>query len=82
MLGDTANPHKPASEIKHLLINKGHHVFCVTETYPKITDVPKEIDILIICMNPIKAYELIKQSNKTFAFVIFQPGTESIDIKN
>lgn len=82
LLGDTANPQKPAHKIKQVLISKGYNVFCVTESYQKIIDIPVKLNILIICMNPVKALDLLKQYNHLFEFTILQPGTESDNIRS
>ena len=82
VLGNTENPEKYAYKIKEELIQKGYTVACVDKQYKSINDVPFDIDVLDICMNPAKAYKLIEETTKNIKAAILQPGAESEELKN
>ena len=82
VLGNTENPEKYAYKIKEELIQKGYTVACVDKQYKSINDVPFDIDVLDICMNPAKAYKLIEETTKKIKAIIIQPGAESEELKN
>ena len=70
VLGNTENPEKYAYKIKEELIQKGYTVACVDKQYKSINDVPFDIDVLDICMNPAKACKLINLlSNKQIPYI-------------
>ena len=82
IVGDTLNPEKYAYKIKEELIQKGYTVACVDKQYKSINDVPFDIDVLDICMNPAKACKLIEETTKKIKAAIIQPGAESEELKN
>ena len=81
VLGNTENPDKYAYKIKEELIQKGYTVACVDKQYKSINDVPFDIDVLDICMNPAKACKLIEETTKKIKATIIQPGAESEELK-
>ena len=82
VLGNTENPEKYAYKIKEELIQKGYTVACVDKQFKSINDVPFDIDVLDICMNPAKACKLIEETTKKIKATIIQPGAESEELKN
>ena len=82
VLGNTENPETHAYKIKAALIQKGYTVACVDKQYKSINDVPFDIDVLDICMNPAKACKLIEETTKNIKAAIIQPGAESEELKN
>ncbi len=82
IIGDTLNPDKYACKIKNKLIENNYNVECVGKELKSINDCKNEIDIIDLCINPIKGLELLKENKKDFKCVLIQPGAESDDIKN
>ncbi len=74
LLGDTLNEEKTAYEIKKRLINAGYHVQCVGKELDSINDIQGEIDIIDLCIHPVKGIKLIKECKKKFKCILIQPG--------
>lgn len=81
VLGDTLNPEKYAAQIKTQMISKGYTVYGVGKELGSINDIEEEVDVIDLCINPIKGLKLLKECEKPFKTVVIQPGAESDDIK-
>ncbi len=80
LLGDTLNEGKYAFKIKHELINNGYNVCCVGKELLSINDCDFDIDVINLCINPIKGLILLKECRKQYKVVLIQPNAESPDI--
>ncbi len=75
--GDTLNPEKYAYKIKEGLLSHGYKVHAVGKELASFNDVPEEIDIIDLCINPVKGLQLLKDCKKSFKCIVIQPGAES-----
>lgn len=78
--GDTLNEEKYAYKIKHGLLDRGYRVYSVGKELETFNDIPDEIDIVDLCINPIKGLKLIQECKKTFKCIVIQPGAESDEL--
>ena len=78
--GDTLNPEKYAFKIKHGLLDKGYTVHSVGKELPSFNDIPGDIDIIDLCINPARGLALIKECGKPFKCIVIQPGAESDEL--
>lgn len=74
VLGDTLNEAKYAAKIKQALLDKGYTVYAVGKELASLNDIEGEIDIIDLCINPVKGLELIKECRKSFQCIVIQPG--------
>lgn len=81
IVGDTLNEEKIAYKIKHKLIENGYNTYPVYKEIKDINEVPK-IDLIIMCINPIKGIEILKSVDKDFKAVLLQEGSSSENIIN
>ena len=81
VVGDTITEDKYAYRIKNGLLEKGYSVFSVGKELPSINTIDKEIDVIDLCINPVRGLELIRECNKPFKCVVIQPGAESAELK-
>lgn len=79
VVGDTINEEKYAYKIKHELIKHGYQVMCVGKELPTLDEANG--DIVDLCINPKKGYDLLINSSFNFKGVLIQPGAESKEIK-
>ncbi|MBE5961433.1 MAG: CoA-binding protein [Lachnospiraceae bacterium] len=80
VVGDTLNEEKYAYKIKKELLEKGYTVSCVGKELASINDVEGEIDVIDLCINPVKGLRLLEELNRNFKYIVIQPGAESEDI--
>lgn len=80
VLGDTVNAEKYAYRIKQGLIEKGYTVYAVGKELESLNDIPGAIDIIDLCINPVKGLKLLKESKKPCKCVVIQPGASSDEI--
>lgn len=81
VVGDTIKPEKYAAQIKTGLLNKKYTAYGVGKELKSINDVEEDIDIIDLCINPIRGIELLKECKKDFKCIVIQPGAESDEIK-
>jgi len=79
-VGDTLNPEKYAYKIKQGLLEHGYTVHAVGKELASFNDIPGEIDIIDLCINPVKGLALIKECKKSFKCIVIQPGAESEEL--
>lgn len=70
VLGNTTNNLKYAYKIKKALLDAGYSV----------SDVPSNCDVVVLCINPIKGLEILKNNDFSYQGVIIQPGAGSEEI--
>ena len=78
--GDTMNEEKYAYKIKQGLLEKGYTVHAVGKELTGFNDIPGDIDIIDLCIHPIKGLALIKDCKKPFKCIVIQPGAESEEL--
>ncbi len=82
ILGDTVSSEKFAYRIKQAFITKGFkNIFCVDKELDSLSKVPSEVDLLVLCMNPLKEIKLLSEATNNFKNVLIQPGAGSDDIE-
>jgi len=80
IVGDTLNEEKYAHKIKRKMIKNGYEVSSVGKELDSINDVEGDIDVIDLCINPVKGLALMKECNKGFKTVVIQPGAESPEL--
>ncbi|HAT4338057.1 TPA: CoA-binding protein [Clostridium perfringens] len=88
VVGDVGNEKKYAYKILNKLNEKGYNVVGVSlkggeNIFKSLSEVPYNIEVIDLCINPIKGIEFIKEAkilgiNK----VLIQPGAESEEVLN
>lgn len=82
VVGDTLNEEKYAYKIKKGLEEKGYKAQAVGKELASINDVEGDIDVIDLCINPVKGLQLMKENKKPFKCIVIQPGAESEPLKN
>ena len=87
VVGDVLNSDKYAFRILSSLKDAGFNVVGVNpkdntgEAYKSIKEVPFNIDVVDLCINPVKGLEIAKDiQSMNLNKVLIQPGAESEDI--
>lgn len=80
VVGDTLNEEKYAAKIKQGLKDKGFHVSSVGKELASINDVEEDIDIIDLCIHPVKGLKLLQECEKPFKCIVIQPGAGSDEI--
>ena len=78
--GDTLNEEKYAYKIKHGLLEHGYTTYAVGKELASFNDIPGDIDIIDLCINPAKGLSLIQECTKPFKCIVIQPGAESDEL--
>ena len=81
VVGDTLNPEKYACKIKEAMLRAGYTVYAVGKELESLNDIPDEIDIIDLCINPAKGLKLMQECQKSFECIVIQPGAESDELK-
>lgn len=87
VVGDVVNEGKYACKIKRRLEEAGYRVSGVKPglsqegVYPSLKEVPYDIEVLDLCINPKVGIEIVKEA-KDLAInkILIQPGAESQEI--
>lgn len=80
VVGDTINEEKYAYKIKNGLQNNGYSVYPVGKELSSLNNIPDEVDIIDLCINPVKGLSLVKECKKPFKCIVIQPGAESEEL--
>lgn len=80
VVGDTLNEEKYAYRIKNELQKEGYKVYCVGKELASINDVEEPIDIIDLCIHPVKGLKLMQECKKEFKSIVIQPGAESEEL--
>jgi len=80
VVGNTVDEGKYAYKIKNKMKEKGYRVSAVGKELASINDVDGDIDIVDLCINPVKGLQMIKECRKDFKAVVIQPGAESQEL--
>lgn len=81
VVGDTLNPEKYACRIKNAMLEAGYTVHAVGKELASLNDIPDEIDIIDLCINPVKGLALMRECEKSCKAVVIQPGAGSEELK-
>ena len=80
VVGDTLTEDKYAHKIKNKLLGCGYTAYGVGKERSSINEVEGDIDIIDLCINPVKGLHLIKECTKPFKCIVIQPGAESAEL--
>lgn len=80
VLGDTLNKEKFACKIKDGLMERGYAVYGVGKERSSINDIAEDIDIVDLCIHPVKGLKLLRECEKPYKCVVIQPGAASEEI--
>jgi len=80
VVGNTLDPEKYAYRIKHGLMEKGYEAYAVGAELASINDVEADIDIIDLCIHPVKGLKLMQECRKPFKCIVIQPGAESDEL--
>lgn len=80
VVGNTIDSEKYAYKIKEGLIEKGFNVYAVGKELTSINDINEDIDIIDLCINPVKGLALIKECKKEYKCIVIQPGANSPEL--
>ena len=74
VVGNTIKNEKFAYKIKNALIEHGYKTYAVDKELVSINDVNDDIDIIDLCVNPIKGLRFLKENKKPFKMIVIQPN--------
>lgn len=77
LVGDTLNPEKYAYKIKEAMTAAGYTTYAVGKELASLNDIEGEIDIIDLCIHPVKGLKLMQECRKPFKCVVIQPGAGS-----
>lgn len=80
VVGNTLDPEKYAYKIKHAMLDAGYTVYAVGKELPSLNDIEDDIDIIDLCIHPVKGLALMKECKKSFRCIVLQPGAESPEL--
>ena len=80
VVGDTLNPEKYAYRIKKAMLEAGYQVFPVGKELSSLNDIPYDIDVIDLCIHPVKGLKLLKENKKDFQCILIQPGAENEEL--
>lgn len=80
VVGNTVKPDKYAYKIKVGLLENGYKAYGVGKELESLNDIEGDIDIIDLCINPVKGLEMIKNCKKDYKCIVIQPGAESKEI--
>ncbi|HAH62562.1 MAG TPA: CoA-binding protein [Treponema sp.] len=74
VLGNTVTPDRYAAMIKNGLAEHGYTVAGVGKELASINEVPFDIDVIDLCINPKEGLRLLQENTKPFKQIVIQPG--------
>ena len=80
ILGDTLNPEKYAYKIKEAMQGAGYTVYAVGKELASLNDIEGDIDIIDLCIHPVKGLKLLQENKKAFKCIVIQPGADSPEL--
>ena len=80
VLGDTLNPEKFACKIKNQMLDAGYNVYAVGKELASLNDIEGDIDIIDLCIHPVKGLKLLQENKKKFDCIVIQPGADSPEL--
>ncbi|MGB4985669.1 MAG: CoA-binding protein [Erysipelotrichaceae bacterium] len=82
VVGDTLNEEKYAYRIKNAMLEAGYDVFAVGKELSTLNDIEQDIDIIDLCIHPVKGLNLLKENKKDFKCIVIQPGASDDNLLN
>ena len=76
ILGDTENPEKYAYKIRNAMENAGYQIYTVPKQFSSLNDIQKDIDVIDLCIHPVKGLKLLQEYRKNIPCILIQPGAE------
>ena len=70
VVGDTLNPEKYAYKIKEGLLEQGYTVHSVGQELQSLNEIPGDLDIIDLCINPAKGIQLLRECRKPFRCIV------------
>lgn len=64
VVGNTLDEDKYAHKIKRKMLKNGYEVSAVGKELASINDVDGDIDVIDLCINPVKGLQLMKECKK------------------
>ena len=80
VLGDTLNPEKYACTIKTKMREAGYTVYAVGKELESLNQIEGEIDVIDLCIHPVKGLKLLKENKKAFQCIVIQPGADDPEL--
>ena len=80
VLGDTLTDGKYAYQIKHQLQDAGYTVYPVGKELASLNEIKEDIDIIDLCIHPVKGLKLLQENKKPFQCIVIQPGADSPEL--
>lgn len=80
VVGDTLSPEKYACTIKNRMQDAGYTVYAVGKELPSLNDIPGDIDVIDLCIHPVKGLKLMQECKKSFRCIVIQPGADSPEL--
>ena len=80
VLGDTLNSEKFAYKIKTKMQDAGYTVYPVGKEFLSLNDIEGEIDVIDLCIHPVKGLNLLKENKKKFKCIVIQPGADNEEL--
>lgn len=80
VVGNTLDEEKYACIIKHKMQDAGYTVYAVGKELPSLNDIPEDIDVIDLCIHPVKGLKLMQECTKSFRCVVIQPGADSPEL--
>ena len=80
VLGDTRNPEKYAYRIKKEMEAAGYRVYAVGKELASLNDIEGDLDIIDLCIHPVKGLKLLQENRKPFRCIVIQPGADSPEL--
>lgn len=74
VVGNTVLETKAAFRIKQALLAKGYTVYAVGKELSSLNDIEGEIDVIDLCIHPVKGLALLRECQKAFRCIVIQPG--------
>lgn len=78
--GNTTDDSTYAYKIKTGLLEKGYKVYAVGKELESFNEIPENIDIIDLCINPVKGLRLISECEIKFKTIVVQPGAGSDEL--
>lgn len=75
--GSTLNPEKYAYKIKEGLLEQGYTVHSVGKELQSLNEIPGDLDIIDLCINPAKGIQLLRECLKPFRCIVIQPALKA-----
>jgi len=87
VVGDVSNPTKFAYKILDSLKTNEFNVVGVNPSaknegvYNKLSDIPYKVEVLDLCINPLKGINIIQEASRLkIDKILIQPGAQSVEI--